>query len=190
MKEYEIKYVEWDDDLGGLMVDVEFCGKVHQFWQQYLLDDYGDIAGTDGSCWSWIDGDNVDGEINGITIIDKLPMFGDVENEARGEEEAWNFFEKVMNEAKEMYSDRKIAEERMLELLVEENECCEEDTQGEAKAETLKHYYRTDLLTENVARNGRRVLWYLSTNDDQKCIVIYIDTREQLTDEEIEEQLV
>lgn len=81
------------------------------------------------------------------------------------------------------------AEERMLELLVEENECCEEDTQGEAKAETLEHLYRTDLLTENVARNGRSVLWYISTNDSAKSIAIYIDTKEQLTEEEIEEQL-
>ncbi len=44
-----------------------------------------------------------------------------------------------------------------------------------------------DYLTENVARNGREVLWYM---DESHNLAIYVDTLEQLTDEEIEKELV
>lgn len=43
-----------------------------------------------------------------------------------------------------------------------------------------------DYLTENTCRNGRKVLWYM---DENKCVAIYIDTLEFLTDEEIEKEL-
>lgn len=43
-----------------------------------------------------------------------------------------------------------------------------------------------DYLTENTCRNGRNVLWYI---DEANNIAIYIDTREFLTEEEIEKEL-
>lgn len=43
-----------------------------------------------------------------------------------------------------------------------------------------------DYLTENEARNGRGVLWYMDENHNA---AIYMDTLELLTAEEIEEQL-
>jgi hypothetical protein len=47
----------------------------------------------------------------------------------------------------------------------------------------LKH----DYLTGNVTRNGREVLWYM---DESLNVAIYVDTLEQLTDEEIEKELI
>lgn len=44
-----------------------------------------------------------------------------------------------------------------------------------------------DYLTENIARNGREVLWYM---DESYNVAIYVDTLEQLTDEEIEKELI
>ena len=41
-------------------------------------------------------------------------------------------------------------------------------------------------LTENTARNGREVLWFMDT---LHCEAIYIDTLEFLTEEEIEKEL-
>lgn len=43
-----------------------------------------------------------------------------------------------------------------------------------------------DYLTENIARNGRSVLWYI---DETHNAAIYVDTLELLTDEEIEKEL-
>ena len=43
-----------------------------------------------------------------------------------------------------------------------------------------------DTLTENTARNGRAVLWYL---DESQNIAIYCDTLDFLTNEEIENEL-
>ncbi len=44
-----------------------------------------------------------------------------------------------------------------------------------------------DYLTDNVARNGRDILWYL---DESNNIAIYVDTLERLTEEEIEKELM
>ena len=43
-----------------------------------------------------------------------------------------------------------------------------------------------DVLTENVCRNGRKVIWYKSDGEEE---AIYTDTLEFLTEEEIESEL-
>lgn len=43
-----------------------------------------------------------------------------------------------------------------------------------------------DYLSECIARNGREVLWYM---DESNSVAIYKDTLEELTEEEIEEEL-
>ncbi len=60
------------------------------------------------------------------------------------------------------------------------------DTLGLDKPD-IKNDRKHGYLTDNVARNGRNVLWYLDETND---IAIYIDTLEQLTEEEIEKELV
>lgn len=43
-----------------------------------------------------------------------------------------------------------------------------------------------DYLTVNIARNGKNVIWYL---DENYNVAVYTDTLEQLSENEIEEQL-
>lgn len=86
----------------------------------------------------------------------------------------------------EELEQRHIAEEAMLERL--NGEFIYYETEDEKK-ESLRHLYDTDMLTRNMARNGREVLWYIDP-DNGKCVSIYIDTLEELSEEEIEEQLV
>lgn len=150
--EYKIKNVEWDEDLGGLMVTVEYDGKDHEFWQQYLVDedaiedDY--IVGTNADCWSWIDKEQVD-DVNGRSsqrcILNKLPMFEDEDNWGLGDEKAWEFFWEVMDEAQEIYHKNRNAE-LMNELgMTEEeaeqyniNEVAVMMATGKSKEEALK----------------------------------------------------
>lgn len=86
----------------------------------------------------------------------------------------------------EELEQRHIAEEALLERL--NCEFIYYETEDE-KRESLQHLYDTDMLTRNLARNGREVLRYIDP-DNGKCVSIYIDTLEELTEEEIEEQLV
>lgn len=87
----------------------------------------------------------------------------------------------------EELEQRHIAEEAMLERLNGEFISYEE-TEEDEKRESLRHLYDTDMLTRNLARNGREVLCYIDP-DNGRCVSIYIDTLEELTEEEIEEQL-
>lgn len=43
-----------------------------------------------------------------------------------------------------------------------------------------------DFLSNATCRNGKEVLWYM---DDSKCMAMYIDTLEFLSEEEIEKEL-
>ena len=53
--------------------------------------------------------------------------------------------------------------------------------------ENILEHISHDVLTENVARNGRDVLWYM---DDVKNIALYVDTLEELTEQEIDKELL
>ncbi len=57
------------------------------------------------------------------------------------------------------------------------------DLNPENILEHIIHY----VLTENVARNGRDVLWYM---DEVNNIAFYVDTLEELTEQEIEKELL
>lgn len=91
----------------------------------------------------------------------------------------------VTNLTGEELEQRHIAEEAMMERL--NCEFIYYETENEKK-ESLRHLYDTDMLTCNLARNGREVLWYMDP-DNGKSVSIYIDTLEELTEEEIEEEL-
>ena len=52
----------------------------------------------------------------------------------------------------------------------------------------IEKYTKLNYLTENKARSGREVLWYL--DQDEHEAAVYIDTGEKLTEEEIEKELI
>ena len=54
---------------------------------------------------------------------------------------------------------------------------------GEGIMDDIKNGY----ITENDTRSGRTVLWYL---DESRNVAIYIDTLEELTEEEKEKELL
>lgn len=53
--------------------------------------------------------------------------------------------------------------------------------------ENIEDYYNDDTITINKCRNGRIVAWCIWSEDNQACV--YVDTLEELDEEEIEKEL-
>ena len=57
----------------------------------------------------------------------------------------------------------------------------------ESDIETMKRFVKDDSLTINTARNGRDVAWLLTENQN---ISVYVDDLQELSEEEIERELM
>ena len=57
----------------------------------------------------------------------------------------------------------------------------------ESDIETMKRFVKDDSLTINTARNGRDVAWMLTENQN---IAVYVDSLQELSEEEIERELM
>lgn len=55
-------------------------------------------------------------------------------------------------------------------------------------ADNLERYYKDTTITLNIGRNDREVAWIIFSDSLQSCV--YVDTLEELTEEEIKEQLL
>lgn len=76
-----------------------------------------------------------------------------------------------------------IYNEKQVAALIKVLDDLDYDSDEESLLDNLKY----DYLTINKCRNGREVAWYIDESHN-KCI--YVDTLEELTDAEIEEQLL
>ena len=57
----------------------------------------------------------------------------------------------------------------------------------ESDIETMQRFVKDDSLTINTARNGRDAAWMLTETQN---IAVYVDSLQQLTEEEIERELI
>lgn len=57
----------------------------------------------------------------------------------------------------------------------------------ESDIETIQRFVKDDSLTINTARNGRDVVWLLTENQN---IAVYVDSLQELSEEEIESELM
>ena len=57
----------------------------------------------------------------------------------------------------------------------------------ESDIETMQRFVKDDSLTINTARNGRDAAWMLTETQN---IAVYVDSLQQLTEEEIERELM
>ena len=57
----------------------------------------------------------------------------------------------------------------------------------ESDIETMKRFVKDDSLTINTVRNSRDVAWLLTENQN---IAVYVDDLQELTEEEIERELM
>ena len=86
---------------------------------------------------------------------------------------------KILDRKKELIMKNFTEKEAMVKLL---------NIAGiESDIETMQRFVKDDSLTINTARNGRDVAWMLTETQN---IAVYVDSLQQLTEEEIERELM